>query len=174
MHKKIEDKLNVCFSCIKMKLGVIDWDTEIEFLKSIRQRYLKESIEIDSTFAPAYVTLAEAYITLNKFISNKKEKPFNREKSRSAINKALELDSALGEAYISKGNILGKFDWNWEGMREMLEKGLKIDPNNAYGHMLLSDYDVLNSNFELAIYEFLLAEKRILMIGEFLNEKWWK
>lgn len=122
-------------------------------------KFLKESIEIDSTFAPAYVTLAEAYITLNKFISNNKEKPINREKSRSAINMALALDSALGEAYISKGNILGKFDWNWAGMREMLEKGLKIDPNNAYGHLLLSDYYLLNSNFERAIEEALVAEK---------------
>jgi len=135
------------------------WNQHSDKSIASSMKYLKESIEIDSTFAPAYVTLAEAYITLNKFISNNKEKPFNREKSRNAINKALELDSTLGEAYISKGNILGKFDWNWEGMREMLEKGLVIDPNNAYGHMLLSDYYLLNSSFELAINEALLAEK---------------
>ncbi|WP_282180428.1 o-succinylbenzoate synthase [Maribacter stanieri] len=46
MHQQIEDKLNDGFSCIKMKIGAIDFDTEIELLKSIRQRYSKESIEL--------------------------------------------------------------------------------------------------------------------------------
>jgi o-succinylbenzoate synthase len=46
MHQQIEDKLNDGFSCIKMKIGAIDFDTEIALLKSIRQRYSKESIEL--------------------------------------------------------------------------------------------------------------------------------
>ncbi len=120
---------------------------------------LQESIKLDPSFAPAYVTMAEAFITLNKFISNNEEKPLNREKSRSAINKALELDNNLAAAYITKGNIIGKFDWNWEGMKKMVVKGLKLDPSNAYGHMLLSDYYLVNSNFDMAIKEALIAEK---------------
>ena len=119
---------------------------------------LQESIKLDSSFAPAYVTLAEAYITLNKFISNNEEKLLNREKSTRAINKALELDHNLAEAYITKGNILGKFDWKWAEMKKMVEKGLKLDPNNAYGHMLLSDYYLVNNNFDMAIKEALVAE----------------
>ena len=71
----------------------------------------------------------------------------------NAINKALELDDTLGAAYITKGNVFGKFDWNWNGMKTMLEKGLKLDPNNAYGHILLSDYYLVKSDFEMAIKE---------------------
>ena len=119
---------------------------------------LQESIKLDPSFAPAYVTLAEAYITSNKFLKNNEEKLRNREKCRIAIDKALKLDNNLGEAYITKGNILGKFDWNWEGMKTMLDKGLKFDPNNAYGHRLLSDYYLVNSNFEMAIKEAKIAE----------------
>ncbi len=121
-------------------------------------KFLKESIKLDSGFAPAYVTLAEAYIVLNKFIKDNEEKPINRVKSRKAINKALELDNKLGAAYITKGNVLGKFDWNWEEMKKMLDKGLRLDPNNAYGHMLLSDYYLVNNNFNMAINEALIAE----------------
>lgn len=121
--------------------------------------FLHESIAIDSSFAPAFVTLAEAYITLNKFIRNNDEKPVNREKSRSAIKKAIALDKTLGAAFISYGNILGKFDWDWQGMKTMLDKGLQLEPNSAYGHMLLSDYYLVNSMFELAINEALIAEK---------------
>jgi len=138
-------------------------------------KYLKESIKVDSNFAPAYVTLAEAYITQNKFISDNKEKQFNREKSRIAINKSLELDEDLGMAYITKGNILGKFDWDWEGMKAMLEKGLQIDPNNAYGHMLLSDYYLVNNKLNLAIQEALIAENLDPLnaqIGMMLGDKY--
>lgn len=130
---------------------------DLSILRAIE--ILKESIKLDSSFAPAYVTLAEAYITLNKFIRDNEEKPINREKSRKAINKALDLDNNLGAAYITKGNILGKFDWNWEEMKTMLDKGLQLDPNNAYGHMLLSDYYFVNNNFEMAIKEALAAEE---------------
>jgi o-succinylbenzoate synthase len=46
MHQQIEDKLQHGFSCIKMKIGAIDFDTEIKLLKSIRERYSKEDIEL--------------------------------------------------------------------------------------------------------------------------------
>ena len=120
---------------------------------------LTESIKLDSSFAPAYVTLAEAYITLNQFEYNNEKKPLNREKSREAINRALELDNTLGEAYITKGNILGKFDWDWKGMKKMLDKGLQLNPNNAYGHKLLSDYYLVSGDYNKAISETFIAEK---------------
>lgn len=135
------------------------WNQQSNITNENAIENLQESINLDSSFAPAYVTLAEAYITQNKFIRNNEDKLLNREKSRSTINKALKLDKNLGEAYITKGNILGKFDWDWEGMKTMLDKGLKLDPNNAYGHMLLSDYYLVNSNFDMAIKEALIAEK---------------
>ncbi|TVZ13889.1 o-succinylbenzoate synthase [Maribacter sp. MAR_2009_72] len=46
MHRQIEDKLENGFTCIKMKIGAIDFDTEVALLKSIRQRYSKKEIEL--------------------------------------------------------------------------------------------------------------------------------
>ncbi len=125
--------------------------------------YLNESIEIDSNYAPAYSVLAEAYISMNKFIRNNEEKLQNRIESRHAINhaleKAIELDGSLAEAYITKGNILGKFDWDWEGMKKMADKGLQLNPSNSYGHILLSKYFSVKGNFDEALYEALIAEE---------------
>ena len=135
------------------------WTEQSDYTIKQSINLLTKSIEIDSSFAPAHVTLAEAYISLNKFISNYEEIKINREKSKIAVNKALVLDNALAEAYITKGNILGKFEWNWEEMKSMLEKGLKLDPNNAYGHLLLSNYFLINGNNMMAISEALIAEK---------------
>ncbi len=106
--------------------------------------YLQQSMAIDSGYAPAYSLLAECYISLNKFIRNNDEKLKNRQSGRAAIDKALkkaiEIDGSLAEAYITKGNILGKFDYNWEGMKTMVEKGLKLNLNNSTGYIALYYY----------------------------------
>lgn len=112
--------------------------------------YLQESILIDPSFAPVYVTLGDAYILLNKLIPNSIDRLDHRNKCRKAINKALELDPDLASAYIAKGNILGKFDWNWEEMKQFAEKGLSIEPNNAQGHIILSNYYLINGQSKLA------------------------
>ena len=46
MRKQIEQKLREGFRTIKMKIGAIDFDTEIKLLKSIRSRYNKNQITL--------------------------------------------------------------------------------------------------------------------------------
>ena len=46
MNRQIEEKLSAGFSCIKMKIGAIDFETEIGLLKKIRTKYSKEEIII--------------------------------------------------------------------------------------------------------------------------------
>ncbi|MFB0943254.1 MAG: o-succinylbenzoate synthase [Patiriisocius sp.] len=46
MSKQIATKLNEGFGCIKMKIGAINFDTELALLKSIRQEFSASEIEI--------------------------------------------------------------------------------------------------------------------------------
>ncbi|UAB80234.1 o-succinylbenzoate synthase [Marixanthomonas sp. SCSIO 43207] len=46
MKKQISEKLKEGFQCIKMKIGAIDFDTEIELLKSIRKEFSASEIEL--------------------------------------------------------------------------------------------------------------------------------
>lgn len=46
MKQQIADKLEQGFNCIKMKIGAIDFQTEIDLLKSIRKEYSKNDIEL--------------------------------------------------------------------------------------------------------------------------------
>ncbi|MEN8834390.1 MAG: o-succinylbenzoate synthase [Polaribacter sp.] len=46
MKSQIKDKLASGFSCIKMKIGAIDFDTEIELLTTIRKEFSSKEIEL--------------------------------------------------------------------------------------------------------------------------------
>lgn len=46
MKNQIKEKLRSGFSCIKMKIGAIDFDAEIELLKSIRKEFSSKEIEL--------------------------------------------------------------------------------------------------------------------------------
>jgi o-succinylbenzoate synthase len=46
MKNQIKEKLKTGFSCIKMKIGAIDFDAEIELLKSIRKEFSSDEIEL--------------------------------------------------------------------------------------------------------------------------------
>jgi len=46
MQKQILDKLDAGFNCIKMKIGAIDFETELKLLKSIRAKYSQKEITL--------------------------------------------------------------------------------------------------------------------------------
>lgn len=46
MHEQIREKLEQGFGCIKMKIGAIDFETEINLLKGIRSEFGPEDIEL--------------------------------------------------------------------------------------------------------------------------------
>ncbi|RZJ65194.1 MAG: o-succinylbenzoate synthase [Flavobacterium sp.] len=46
MKQQIEEKLQQGFDCIKLKIGAIDFDRELELLRSIRSNFRSEKIEI--------------------------------------------------------------------------------------------------------------------------------
>ncbi|WP_027136521.1 o-succinylbenzoate synthase [Gaetbulibacter saemankumensis] len=46
MKQQIKDKIDAGFTCIKMKIGAIDFQTEVNLLKSIRKQFSSKDIEL--------------------------------------------------------------------------------------------------------------------------------
>ncbi|MFD2727809.1 o-succinylbenzoate synthase [Hyunsoonleella rubra] len=46
MKRQIKDKIKAGFTCIKMKIGAIDFQTEIDLLKSIRKEFTSKDMEL--------------------------------------------------------------------------------------------------------------------------------
>lgn len=65
MRQQIEDKLEQGFDCVKMKIGAIDFETEIALLKNIRKRFSKDTIELRVDANGAFQVGEDALSKLN-------------------------------------------------------------------------------------------------------------
>ena len=95
----------------------------------------ERAIAQDPSFAPAYAGLAASYTWLGFFrVRPRDVMPGARE----AAQKALSIDSRLGAAHISLGDVKALYDWDWEGARREYETALQINPDDWGAHFSYS------------------------------------
>jgi O-succinylbenzoate synthase len=77
MLQQIEDKLQAGFSCLKLKIGAIDFETELDVLASIRKRYTASDIElrVDANGAFSTSDVLDKLERLSKFQLHSIEQP---------------------------------------------------------------------------------------------------
>ena len=112
--------------------------------------YYIQSIFLDSNYAPAYLGLGRAY-NAKVCYCNQEEARILKDSTRKYINKALNLDPELAEAYAAQSNIYGSFDWNWDKMKKMCDKCLEMDPNNPSCYQAYKEYWLVMGDFSKAI-----------------------
>ncbi len=80
MKQQIEEKLAVGFNCIKLKIGAIDFQKELELLQFIRNHFSAAQVEIrvDANGAFALSEALDKLIQLNKFQLHSIEQPIKR------------------------------------------------------------------------------------------------
>ena len=80
MKEQIKDKIQAGFSCIKMKIGAIDFQTELDLLKSIRKEFTSKDIELrvdaNGAFPPSEAL--EKLKTLSEFDIHSIEQPIKQ------------------------------------------------------------------------------------------------
>jgi tetratricopeptide (TPR) repeat protein len=100
---------------------------------------LKEALEIDPSYAPAWSELSTTY----RFQANNAllERDEGIKLARDAAEKALALDENLASAWISLSYVKSLGDWDWAGAEEAVKKASELAPRNA---------DVLNGIASIA------------------------
>jgi TolB-like protein/tetratricopeptide (TPR) repeat protein len=94
--------------------------------------YFKQAIDMDPTFAPAYVGLAVAFSRLGTvFVGAPPDQ--TRPRVISAARKALELEPDLAEAYVLLANVHQE-QWHWADAEGEYRRALELTPNNAAAH----------------------------------------
>ncbi|HEY2163719.1 MAG TPA: tetratricopeptide repeat protein, partial [Gemmatimonadaceae bacterium] len=104
-------------------------------------RAFEEAIARDSSFAPAYAGLADAYSLAAPFGGRRPGDVFPP--ARAAARRALALDSTLAEAHTSLGIVAMFYDWDWPTAAAQLRRGTELNPSYAEGHLFYSWYLLL-------------------------------
>lgn len=108
MKNQIQDKISQGFRCIKMKIGAIDFQTEIDLLKSIRKEFSIQDIElrVDANGAFKPKEALEKLKVLSDFQLHSIEQPIkqNQIQEMATLCEQTPLDIALDE------ELIGVFD----------------------------------------------------------------
>jgi DNA-binding winged helix-turn-helix (wHTH) protein/lipoprotein NlpI len=86
----------------------------------------EKAIELDPTYAAAYVGKADAKIIL--FYSSSSHDDISQ--ARSAINKAIELEETNSYAHTLLCRIKLTYDWDFSGAEKECSRAVELDPNN--------------------------------------------
>jgi len=80
MKEQISEKIEQGFHCIKLKIGAIDFETELDLLKSIRSNFSEDEIElrVDANGAFSPVNALKKLESLSKFKLHSIEQPIKQ------------------------------------------------------------------------------------------------
>ena len=120
--------------------------------------YFNQAIEEDPKYAQAYSGLADTYALLGDWqyavMTPKEALP----KAKAAAIKALELDSALGEAHNSLAFCLDGFDWDFDSAGKEFLRAIELNPGYATAHHWYAWHLALLHRYNEAIAEMKKAE----------------
>jgi o-succinylbenzoate synthase len=104
MKQQIEEKLGAGFNCIKLKIGAIDFDQELELLYYIRQNFTPDQVEIRVDANGAFTSNEASYkITkISGYKIHSIEQPIQKKQydTMSELCKNSKIDIALDEELI--------------------------------------------------------------------------
>ena len=100
----------------------------------IAKSNFEEAIQRDPSFGLAYAGLADTYVFLA--FTGQSELPPDRayKSAKEALNKALELDGTIGEAYDTLGVLSWRFDWDWDAAERYFKKAIALSPSYSCAH----------------------------------------
>ena len=102
-----------------------------------------QAVEIAPTFAAAYAAVADAHRHLAYLHEDRSDATQIMadavEKAEPFLARALQLDSALGEAYVTRADFRA-FKGDVSGAEADYRRGLELNPNNGVGHEHFADF----------------------------------
>ena len=112
--------------------GRYHWNkrTEDELERSVG--CFERAIERDPGYAVAYAGMADAYVTLGTYSTRPPADVMP--KAKKALERALDIDPDLAEAYACRGCVRSVFDWSWADAERDFLRAIALNPSYATAH----------------------------------------
>ena len=117
--------------------------------------HFEKALEKDPDYALAWAGLADTYSLMGEYTNISRRELFP--KQMTAINRALEIDSRLGEAHISLAISLMLNEWDWKNSEKEFQLGIELSPNYATGHHWYAEWLLFMGKTEEAFRQISLA-----------------
>jgi eukaryotic-like serine/threonine-protein kinase len=112
--------------------GRYHWNkrTEDELKKSVV--CFERAIERDADYAEAHAAVADAYVTLGTYgaLPPRDVMPC----AKQALERALEIDAGLAEAYACRGCLRSVYDWSWSDAERDFRRAIDLKPSYPTAH----------------------------------------
>lgn len=113
--------------------------------------YFQKAIDIDPTYAPAYVGLADSNRALALALDGPANEYFPR--SKAAAARAIEIDPDLAEAHAALGFATLFYDRDWQTAERHLKRALELNPNSSESRLAYSAVYTFSARFDEGVSE---------------------
>ena len=117
--------------------------------------YYQRAVEVDPSYALAYVGLADTYRSPALEMTPTDARP----KAKAAALKAIELDDSLADAHAVLGWVIFWFEWDWPSAEAQFKRALELDPRNADAHSYYANLLSITGRHTEALAEAKLAQE---------------
>jgi tetratricopeptide (TPR) repeat protein len=114
-------------------------------------QYFQQAIDKDPGYALPHVGIADTFGILGVFSLMPPHQAYAR--AKAAVNRALEIDPELAEAYASLGWIAMWYDWDWPAAEQHFLKAIQKKPDYALAHHWYGNYLLCTERFDESIRE---------------------
>lgn len=113
--------------------------------------FFRQAIARDSSYAPSYSGLAEAYAMLGFRGGFPSQDALSE--AKAAARKAVELDDGLAEPHASLAFIAETYEWDWAAAEREYKRALELNPGDAQAHNWYAGYLTYTGRFDDGISE---------------------
>ena len=113
--------------------------------------YFQDAIKTDPSYALAYVGIADCYALIGGAGYSTMSRDSIVHNAMEAVNKALDLDDTLAEAYNSLAYIYFRLEWDWESAEKNFKKAIELKPGYAMAYERYAFYLALFKRFDEAL-----------------------
>lgn len=135
--------------------GLYAWNKRTPKQAKVAMEYFKQAIELDPTYALAYVGLSDSYNLLGTYGLKPPEEVFP--KAKASAENALKIDPNFASAQASLGYCLANYYWKFSEAETLFQRAIKLKPDYATSYHWYGLYLLTRGKAKEAIEELKLA-----------------